>query len=360
MVCRKKGVEMNSIKEAKMLQQVMTKPGEISFREIDIPKPQKGEVLIRMLRIGVCGSDIHVYHGKHPYTKYPVTQGHEVAGEIAEIGPEVSKFKIGDLVTIQPQIVCGSCYPCTHGRYNICDNLKVMGFQATGMASEYFKCEENKVLKLPKGMDADQGAMVEPAAVASHAVGMAGDVKDKKVLVLGAGPVGNLVAQTCKALGASSAMIADLSHYRLEIAKEVGIDFIIDPSNENVSEEIIKAFGPDKADVILECVGAQQTIDLAIEIARKGTRIVIVGVFGEKPRVDLGLVQDRELQLVGTAMYQTRDYEQAISLIANGKIQLKPLMSSHFPFTKYLDAYKFIDMHKDNIMKIFIDIDRKE
>ncbi|HIH36346.1 MAG TPA: alcohol dehydrogenase catalytic domain-containing protein [Methanocellales archaeon] len=343
-----------------MLQQVMTKPGEISFREIDIPKAEKGEVLVRMLRIGVCGSDIHVYHGKHPYTKYPVTQGHEAAGEIAKIGPGVTGFKIGDLVTIQPQIVCGSCYPCTHGRYNICDNLKVMGFQATGMASEYFKCEASKVLKLAAGMDADQGAMVEPAAVANHAVGMAGDVKDKKVLVLGAGPVGNLVAQTSKALGAASTMIADLSHYRLEIAQKVGINFIVDPSSENLSQETIKAFGPDKADIILECVGAQATIDLAIETARKGTRIVIVGVFGEKPRVDLGLVQDRELQLVGTAMYQTCDYEQAMSLIAKGKVQLKPLMSDHFPFTKYLDAYKFIDEHKDKVMKVFIDIDKKE
>jgi L-iditol 2-dehydrogenase len=351
---------MKPIESKRMIQQVMTRPGEISFREIDVPKPGKGEVLIRMLRIGVCGSDIHVHHGKHPYTKYPVTQGHEVAGEISEVGPGVTGFELGDLVTIQPQIVCGSCYPCTHGRYNICDNLKVMGFQDTGMASEYFRCEARIVLKLPTGMDADQGAMVEPAAVACHALGMAGDVKDKKVLVLGAGPVGNLVAQAAKGLGATATMAVDLSHHRLEIARMVGVDFRADPSDGNLSQEVIKAFGQDRADVILECVGSQATIDLAIETARKGTRIVVVGVFGEKPRVDLGLVQDRELQLVGTAMYQTRDYEQAISLISKGKIRLKPLMSDHFPFARYLDAYKFIDEHKDRVMKVFIDIDKKE
>jgi L-iditol 2-dehydrogenase len=343
-----------------MLREVMTSPGVIIFEDVDIPRPNEGELLIRILRIGVCGSDIHVFHGKHPYTKYPVTQGHEVAGEVAEIGDGVEGFKVGDLVTIQPQVVCGTCYPCTHGRYNICDDLKVMGFQTLGMASEYFKCEAGLVLRLPAGMDKDEGAMVEPVAVASHAVGMAGDVKGAKVLVLGAGPIGNLVAQTAKGLGASSVMIADLSHFRLELAKRVGIDYTVDPAESDIKSDVRNAFGSDKADVILECVGSQPTIDLAIDVARKGSRIVVVGVFGEKPRVDLGLVQDRELQLFGTAMYQTRDYERAISLIGAGKIQLRPLMTNHFPFTKYLDAYRYIDANREKAMKVFIDVDRKE
>ena len=146
----------------KMLQQVMTAPGEISFREVERPQPGTGEALVRIRRIGVCGSDIHVWHGKHPFTKYPVTQGHEVSGEIAAFGAGVDGFAVGEKVTIEPQVVCGQCHPCRHGKYNLCEELKVMGFQTTGMASEYFAVDAKKVTKLGKKMSFDEGAMIEP------------------------------------------------------------------------------------------------------------------------------------------------------------------------------------------------------
>ena len=138
-----------------MLQQVMTEPGEIEFREVETPKPGQGEVLVKIMKIGVCGSDIHVYHGEHPFTKYPVTQGHEVSGEIAELGEGVTGLRVGQKVTIQPQVVCGKCYPCRHGKYNLCEELKVMGFQTTGVASHYFAVDAQKVTPLPESMSFD-------------------------------------------------------------------------------------------------------------------------------------------------------------------------------------------------------------
>ena len=158
------------IQEASMKQAVMTSPGTIEFRDVPVPVPGPGEVLIRMKRIGVCGSDIHVWHGKHALTPYPVVQGHEVSGVIERLGAGVRGFAPGDRVTIQPQVTCGTCYPCTHGAYHICDSLKVMGFQTTGAGSEYFAVEAAKVLKLPADMDFELGAMVEPVAVAVHAL----------------------------------------------------------------------------------------------------------------------------------------------------------------------------------------------
>ena len=334
----------------------MTAPGKIEFQDIPIPELKQNDVLVKMMRIGVCGSDIHVYHGKHPYTDYPVTQGHEVSGKIEKIGSEVKNLKPGDKVTIQPQVVCNKCYPCTHGKYHICDNLKVMGFQTTGAGSEFFAVDSEKIIKLPDDMTYEQGAMIEPCAVAVHAVSRGGDIKGFKVLVLGAGPIGNLVGQTAKAFGAKAVMIADLSDFRLGIAKEVGIDFIINPTKQDLSEEIEKVFGPDKADLIIECVGANETIDAAIENARKGSDIIIVGVFGDKPAVDLGFVQDRELRLIGTLMYQTEDYIKSIELVNSNKLSLEPLMTKHFPFKDYGKAYKFIDDKKDKVMKVFIDV----
>ena len=135
-----------------MLQQVMTEPGKIIFREIEKPEPKPGEVLIKIMNIGICGSDIHVYHGKHPFTKYPVTQGHEVSGLVEKLGVGVTGFTPGQKVTIQPQVVCGECYPCRHGKYNLCEKLKVMGFQTTGTASHYFAVDAKKVTPLPEEM----------------------------------------------------------------------------------------------------------------------------------------------------------------------------------------------------------------
>ncbi|KKN30649.1 hypothetical protein LCGC14_0831990, partial [marine sediment metagenome] len=314
-----------------MLQQIMTAPGKIEFQEISIPKLNENEVLVKIMRIGVCGSDIHVYRGEHPYTQYPITQGHEVSGRIEKIGSKVQGFKLNDKVTIQPQVVCGRCYQCTHGNYHICDDLKVMGFQTTGAASEFFAVNSEKLIKLPSEMTYEEGAMIEPCAVGVHAVLKGGDVSDFNVLVLGAGPIGNLISQTAKALGARSVMITDLSNYRLGIAEEVGIDFTINPLKQTLSEEIFKSFGPHKADLIIECVGVNETIETAIDIARKGTDIIVVGVFADNPSINLGYIQDRELRLIGNLMYQTKDYIKAIELIQSKKINLKPLMSTHFP-----------------------------
>ena len=332
----------------------MTAPGKIEFRDVPVPKVKEGQVLVKIKRIGICGSDIHVYHGKHPYTSYPVVQGHEVSGEIVKLTDGGSNFKEGDKVTIQPQIVCGRCYSCKHGQNHICDNLKVMGFQATGMASEYFAVDLKKVLKLPENISYDHGALVEPLAVAVHALKRGGDIKRRKILILGAGPIGNLVAQAANGMGAQSVMITEISDYRINIARECGINYCLNSKTQDIGEELINTFGKDKADLILECVGINTTTEQAIANARKGTDIIVVGVFAEKATVDLGLVQDRELKLIGTLMYQEEDYRKAIELIEESKVKLDPIITEHFPFEDYLEAYKYIEEKKDKIMKVMI------
>jgi L-iditol 2-dehydrogenase len=341
-----------------MKQQVMTAPGRIEFHDIPVPAPAANEVLIRMKRIGVCGSDIHVYHGKHALTPYPVVQGHEVSGVIEKVGAKVRGFAVGEAVTLQPQVTCGTCYPCTHGDYHICDSLKVMGFQTTGAGSEYFAVEASKVLKLPKGMDLEHGAMIEPVAVAVHALGRAGDVKGRKVLVLGAGPIGNLVAQCAAGLGAGQVMITDVSDFRLGKAEECGVGLCVNTGTTDLAAAVKEHFGEAKADLILECVGSPQTITQAVAVARKGTDIIIVGVFGAKPVVDMGTVQDRELRLIGTLMYREPDWKKGIELVGTGKVRLAPLITDHFDFADYKKAYEFIDANREKAMKVMIVIDK--
>ncbi len=339
-----------------MKQAVMTSPGVIEFRDVPAPEPGPGQVLLRIKRIGVCGSDIHVYHGKHALTPYPVVQGHEVSGVVEKLGPGVKGLRTGDPATFQPQVTCGKCYSCTHGAYHICDNLKVMGFQTTGAGSELFALDARLVLKLPSGTSYDHGAMVEPTAVGVHAVTRGGGVKGRKVLILGAGPIGNLTSQVARGMGAAQVMITDVSDYRLGLARECGVDFAVNTAREDLSARIRDSFGEEKADLILECVGAGPTISQAISVARKGTDIVVVGVFGDKPQVDMGTVQDRELRLIGTLMYQEPDWKKAIELIGSQRVKLAPLVTNHFAFADYKKAYEYIDANREQAMKVMITV----
>lgn len=339
-----------------MKQAVMTAPGQIEFHDVDWPTPKSGEILMQTRRIGVCGSDIHVYHGQHPYTPYPVVQGHEVGGVVAAIGAGVSSVQVGDTITFMPQVTCGTCYPCQHGLYHICESLKVMGFQTGGAAQEYFALPEENVIRLPEGIALDHAAMVEPIAVTVHALARGGGVEGRRVLVLGAGTIGNLTAQVAKASGAAAVMITDVSPYKLEKARACGIDFAIHTGEQDLGSALLEHFGPAKADLILECVGVEPTITQAVNEARKGTTIVVVGVFGQPPRVDLGLVQDRELSLVGTLMYQKADYERAVALVASGTLHLDEMITHRFAFADYPAAYEAIEHSGGAYLKVMIEL----
>ncbi len=341
-----------------MLQQVMTEPGKIEFREIPVPEIGAGQALVKIMEIGVCGSDIHVYHGEHPFTSYPVTQGHEVSGVIEKLGDGVEGLKVGQKVTIQPQVVCGECWPCRNGKYNLCESLKVMGFQTTGVASEFFAVDAEKVTPLPEEMSLEEGAMIEPLAVAVHAVRRAGDVTGKDICVLGAGPIGILVAQAAKGLGAGQVMVTDVSGLRLEKAKECGADMVVNTRERDFGEAFVEFFGPDKADVIYDCAGNDVTMGQAIKYARKGSTIILVAVFAKMASVDLAVLNDHELDLNTSMMYRSEDYEKAIELVQEGKVRLMPLLSKRFPFREYLEAYKYIDENRESTMKVLIDVQK--
>ena len=343
-----------------MIQQVMTNPGEIIFRKIPIPGVGPDQVLVKIKRIGVCGSDIHVYHGTHPYTNYPITQGHEVSGQIVKLGEYVKNLQVGQKVTIEPQVFCGRCYPCLHGKYNLCENLKVMGFQTTGTASEYFAVDSSKVTLLPEEMTYNDGAMIEPLAVTVHAAKRFPDIKGAKAVVLGCGPIGILLIQSLKAFGAEAVLATDISDSRLELAKMLGADYVVNTLKADYKEALLSAFGPDKADVIYECAGTDITMDQAIQNARKGSTIILVAVFGKTAHVDLAKLNDSELDLNTSMMYRHEDYVDAIRLVNEGKIQLKPLQTAHFAFKDYLEAYKFIDGNREKTMKVLIDVDPED
>jgi len=342
-----------------MLSVLLNKPEELLFRDIEKPVPQKGEVLIKVKRVGICGSDIHAYYGKHPTIYLPVVQGHEFSGVVEAVGEGVEGFEIGEFVTARPQYTCGECFHCKSGHENICHNLIVIGCngKVPGGAQEYIPIRSHLVLKLPKNIDYDDGAMVEPVAVGVAAVKSFTDgVEGKNILVLGAGTIGNLVAQAAKGLGAKAVMVTDLCNEKLEVAKKCGIDYTINTAKEDLEKAVIDAFGVDGLDGALECVGVESTINDAIKVCRKRDEIIIVGIYCKRPAIDMINVQEKELKLIGTLMYLEDDYYDAIRLISEGKIRLDPLKTKHFKLNEFDKAYKYIEENKETSMKVLIDV----
>jgi 2-desacetyl-2-hydroxyethyl bacteriochlorophyllide A dehydrogenase len=334
----------------------MLSPGKIEFRQVPEPGPLGDhQVLLRIKRIGICGSDVHVYHGKHPATPYPVVQGHEYSAIVEATGRLVRKVEKGMRVTARPQLVCGTCGPCRRGRYNVCQHLKVQGFQSPGVAQELFVMDEERIAILAENMTFEQGAMVEPSAVGAHATNHV-DLHGKNVLISGAGTIGNLVSQFAKARGAKRVLIADISDYRLEIAKQCGNEGTLQIKNRSIKDEICSFFGSEGFQVGFEAAGVKASLDLLMQRIEKGGEVVILGVFEENPVVNMYYLGEHELKVYGSMMYRHEDYEAAIAMIASGKIILDPLLSNTYPFEEYLEAYSYIDKQGDKIMKVMIEL----
>jgi L-iditol 2-dehydrogenase/threonine 3-dehydrogenase len=311
---------------------------------------------LRIKRIGVCGSDIHVFHGKHPATPYPVVQGHEYSAIVEAIGKKVTRVKPGMKATARPQLVCGECGPCKRGQYNACQKLKVQGFQAPGVAQDLFVTTEDRIVSFPDSMTFEQGAMIEPAAVGAHSTNRVSDLNGKNVVVSGAGTIGNLVAQFAKARGAAKILITDISDYRLNVARQCGITGTLNIKNVPFEAGITAFFGDEGFQIGFEAAGVQSSLDVLMQFVEKGGQIVILGVYSQNPVVNMFYLGEHELNVFGSMMYRHEDYEAAVEMIASGKIITAPLLTKSFPFEKYLDAYKFIEEQGDKSMKVMIEL----
>lgn len=344
-----------------MRQAILVEPKHIEFKEVAEPKAADltaHQVLVNIKRIGICGSEIHSYHGLHPATFYPVVQGHEYSGVVMAVGSEVTVCKPGDHITARPQLVCGKCNPCKRGQYNVCEHLRVQAFQADGTAQDFFVVDDDRVAKLPEDMSLDYGAMIEPSAVGAHASNRT-DVKGKNVVVSGAGTIGNLIAQFCIARGAKNVLITDVSDLRLAKARECGIKHTLNITKKTLKKAAQELFGEEGYQVGFEVAGVEVSIRSLMETIEKGSDIVVVAVFAKDPALSMFYLGEHELRLIGSMMYRHEDYLTAIDYVNKGIVNLKPLVSNRFAFEEYDDAYKFIDTHRETSMKVLIDFEQK-
>ena len=344
-----------------MRQAILVELKHIEFKEVAEPKAADltaHQVLVHIKRIGICGSEIHSYHGLHPATFYPVVQGHEYSGVVVAVGSAVSVCKPGDHITARPQLVCGKCNPCKRGQYNVCEHLRVQAFQADGAAQDFFVVDDDRVAKLPEGMSLDYGAMIEPSAVGAHASNRT-NVKDKNVVVSGAGTIGNLIAQFCIARGAKNVLITDVSDLRLAKARECGIQHTLNITKKPLKEAVHELFGEEGYQVGFEVAGVEVSIRSLMETIEKGSDIVVVAVFAKDPALSMFYLGEHELRLIGSMMYRHEDYLTAVDYVSKGIVNLKPLVSNRFAFEEYDDAYQFIDKHRETSMKVLIDFEQK-
>lgn len=339
-----------------MKQVTLVSAETFEINEVPVPVCKPGQALLKIKAVGICGSDIHAYYGKHPFISFPVVQGHEATGQVVEIGSEVTNLKVGDRVLLRPQKVCGKCRMCREGRYNICKTLEVYGCQDVGASSDYYAVDQELLYKLPDNVGYDVGTVIEPLAVGVGAVRRPGGVEGKNVLVIGAGTIGNVVMQSAKALGANKVIVSDVSDYKLNMAKECGADVIVNVKNENLEEILVREFGEDGIDVVFECSANGGALNQVLRCGRKGMQFVIVAVYGHKPEIEMGLVQDREYEIYGTLMYRHEDYETAIRLVAEGEVNLQALISKEYPLEQVSQAYKYIEQNRDTVQKVILNV----
>jgi len=347
-----------------MRQARLVEAGRVEIEEVARPEPGPRRVLLAPEWVGVCGTDVHVWHDKHPFTTLPVVQGHEVSATVVEAGPGVEGWAPGDRVVVEPSLVCRHlrpdrppCPQCRAGRYNICDHLRVMGFQAPGCYAEYYAVPEDRLVRLPDGLAMDMAAFAEPVAVGVHACRRVGVEKGARVLVVGAGPIGLLLAQSAKAMGAGEVLAADIRDNRLDLARRFGLDHTVN-SERDPLPQAVRAVWPDGPDAVFEVVGFEPAMRDAILSARKGTRIGVVGVFGDDPALQMSLVQDRELELIGTLMYMKPDWETAVRFLADGAVQVLPLVTHRFEMADLAKAYRQIDGAPEETLKVLVEVRR--
>lgn len=340
-----------------MLQAKMTEAFTIRHEDVPVPKINDEQILLKIKSFGMCGTDIQIYHGRHKYMTFPVVLGHEIAAEIAELGKNVKGFEIGEKVTLQPQMVCGECYPCQTGRFNVCENLKVLGVHLDGCACEYFAAEQWNVHKCPSSMSDDTIALVEPLAVGVGAVKRAKDYVGANIVVVGAGPIGNFTAQAAKALGAASVMITDINQKKLDYAKKCGIDYCINTKDKSLKDVITETFGIRKADIIIDCAATKGSFNSILTAARRSSTIVVSGNFKDPIEFEVPLIQRQEINMVGHMMYVKEDYADAIKFLAGKKINVEGFITQRFNIKDYDKAFKFIDENPDDVMKVLIEVE---
>lgn len=342
-----------------MLVAKLMEPYRFAFLDAPIPQPGPDEVVLKNIYVGVCTSDAQIYHGKHAYAAMPVVLGHEAAGVVAQVGSRVRDWNPGDRVILQPQLFCHQCYPCRTGHFNVCEQLKVIGVHTDGCACEYTAVPAWNLHALPDNVSFRDAALIEPMAVGFGVVRRINEVSNlegKKVCVVGAGTIGNLTAQACKAMGAAQVMVTDVLEEKLALARRCGIDYAVNTRTLSLADAITACFGSDRADVIVDSAAAPAAFQSILDAARKASIIVVSGNYKEPVAFDVTQLQRREITMLGHMMYIRHEFDDALRQLSLGRIHTEGLITQEWTLREYPDAFRFLDEHPTEVVKMVVRI----
>ncbi len=339
---------------------VLTGIRQMEMRVVPDPKIiNDTDVLIKMERVGVCGSDIHYYTtGKigSQVVEYPFAVGHEGAGTVVEIGSAVKNVKVGDEIAIEPAMPCWNCDQCNVGRPHTCRNLKFLGCpgQAEGCLSEYLVMPETSCFKLADNMILDDGALSEPLAIGVYAVKQSIPMKNAAIGILGFGPIGMSVLLPAQSMGAKSIFVTDRINERLEMARKLGVNYAANPYKEDVVTEVAK-LEPHMLDVVFECCGQQEALDNAIDLLKPGGKLMTIGI-PEFDNWQFSADKARRKEITfANVRRQNHALEPTLEMMENKVFDAHQMVTHRFKFEQTKEAFDLVDNYADGVMKAMIE-----
>lgn len=341
--------------EGKMKAAYLTETNKMEIREAQIPPIGDGDVLIRVMDVGICGSDLHFYqHGRIGdfVVEFPFILGHEAGGEVVETGGGVTGLKVGDKVAVEPGIPCGTCEACREGKYNLCPDVRFWAAPpVNGCMQEYVSFPANMCFKIPEGMTTLEAAMIEPLSVGLHAVSKSGYRMGDTAVVLGCGCIGLCTMLALKAAGVTDVIVSDVVDARLEKAKKLGATAVVNAAKEDIREAVMRLTGGRGADLVFETAGAKPTVQATVHLVKRGGTIVMVGMGSDAVvDFDMGALVFNEITICSVFRYRNL-YPAAIKLVSSGAINIKDVVTDIFPFDECDKAFRACVENKDTIVK---------
>ena len=332
---------------------------QMELRDVPEPKIEKEtDVLLKIERVGVCGSDVHYYETGRigsQIVKYPYITGHECAATVKAVGKSVTRVKVGDAVAIDPAVSCYNCPQCKLGRENTCYNLRFLGTpgQGTGCLCEYLVMPQESCYPTNGAITLEQAALCEPLSIGAYSVQRARLPEHANIAILGAGPIGLCTFVSAKAENANACYMTEKIPQRIEVARQAGATWVGNPDKQNVVKEILKQ-QPDGLDVAFECAGQQETVDQCVDLLRPGGTLILTGI----PRFDrtsfaIDLIRRKEITIVNIRR-QNQCTQKAIDLIASGQVNVDFMITHHFSFEETQDAFELVAEYRDGVVKAMI------
>lgn len=330
-------------------------PWKVACADIAKPVPAAGEALIRIVTAGICGSDIGAFRGTNGLVSYPRIIGHELAGIVEEVPVNNKKgIKAGDRVVADPYIYCGTCYPCRIGRTNCCTNLKVLGVHVDGGMAEYFTHPADYLVKIPEGMSWEEAAMAEPLTISLHGIHRGQFKAGEYCIIIGAGPIGMAAGLIAQAYG-GHAVLLDLVQERLDFAKSIGIEYVVNSNMEDAVSRIAEITNGDMAQLVMECSGANAAIRNTLDYVCNAGRITLTGWPKIETLIPTDMITKKEIDICG-ARTSVREFEEALELIHTKRVDMNKILTKVISLEETPETIIDIEKNPGDYMKVIVRI----